>query len=804
MILPASQSPNAGLEVQGYLYGAMNELDLAIIELPGHSSTGLEFGNWGRVSTGDPVFAVGRSVNGASSEVAIKGSLASPHAQPSIGNPVNLETFAWPNSNGQEFQAGAPVVGLGGRIFGIVAASSTRAGSGKGQPIVVPLSSGLLDEIIDRTKNQSSVLRVAPDTPIAGREVSFTLKAEPGQIVQIGHLNPDGKKVAWVFPNGSTRSEDDEHITVENRGADESGTVSWTRPGTLDLAGRWTVRVIFDPFTETPDAVDFPYTMYDLQADDVSKRTLGIPWNIMDNGDFSVYHSEAVPIALAVDIVGKWRTTHQTLEGLWKVSVGTIPHLYLTGSEEDFEGVNRYLEIAFSYGGLYRNPGTTKLPGVIVNVQRTNSEARLNRLLSHEFAHHVFHTITNRENAKRPAWVNEGLAEWSEFSAKLEGDNTSTRLRLRAKSMDRARDGASDGKLFPLRALEDQKVWNRRVGDEKSLGYSQAYMAMLYMIERFELPIVLRFARNLDNYSSLGAAMAQELSISYDEFEADFFTWLGSTQSSDFYYEKGQSYDDSGTYREAIAEYTAAIDLDPNTLWYYTSRGWAYYRLDQLEDALRDADLALGLDRFDPSSHNLRAWALYELGDYKRAISDFSRAIELNPHAYYFRGRGMAHDQLAQHGPAIANFDAAIRIDKNYAQAYLSRGWAHFDLERYQESLLDGSRVIELEPENRWGYRMRGRSLYRMGRYEEAILDFDRALIVDPHQWVYVDRGRTNYKLSRYDQALLDFDAAIRIDPEYAHAYDWRAATHDKLGNEPEKKADRQIACSIDNTFWFC
>ena len=159
--------------------------------------------------------------------------------------------------------------------------------------------------------------------------------------------------------------------------------------------------------------------------------------------------------------------------------------------------------------------------------------------------------------------------------------------------------------------------------------------------------------------------MAQELSISYDEFEADFFTWLGSTQSSDFYYEKGQSYDDSGTYREAIAEYTAAIDLDPNTLWYYTSRGWAYYRLDQLEDALGDAELALGLDRFDPSSYNLRAWSLYQLEDYTGAISAFSRAIELDAHARDFRGRGLAYDELAQHGPAIANFDAAIRIDKN-------------------------------------------------------------------------------------------------------------------------------------------
>ena len=291
VILAGDQSPNAGLEVQGYLYRAINELDLAIIELPGHSSTGLVFGDWDRVSTGDPVFAVGKSVNGASSGMAIKGSLTTPQAQPSIDNPVNLETFAWPDSNGQKFQAGAPVVGLGGRILGIVVASSTRGGSGKGQPIVVPLSSGLLDEIIDRTKNRSSVLQVAPNTPIAGREVTFTIKAQPGQIIRIAHLNPDGEKVAWVFPNGSTRSEDDEPIIAKNRGSDESGTVSWTRPGTLDLAGRWTVRAVFDPFTETPDTVEFPYTMYDLQADDVSKRTLGIPWNIMDNGDFSVYHS---------------------------------------------------------------------------------------------------------------------------------------------------------------------------------------------------------------------------------------------------------------------------------------------------------------------------------------------------------------------------------------------------------------------------------------------------------------------------------------------------------------------------------
>ena len=641
--------------------------------------------------------------------------------------------------------------------------------------------------------------------------MTFTLKAQPGQIVRIAHLNPDGKKVAWVFPNGSTRSEDDEPITPKNRGADESGTVSWSRPGTLDLSGSWTVRVVFDPFTETPDTVDFRYMLDELEVEGKAQDSihLGIDLGVINHGDFSTYYSKSVPAAIALDSSSRLQFPIRRLSEIWGSNAVPNPDLYITGTLEEYTALFEYVVGTSTtwQWPFYRSPRSRRTrdrPGVYVPLGKYPFEAGRHMILSHEHAHTMFYGMSVVKRPPNATWVNEGLAVWSEYEAGLEDGGELEVSRSKSRSVNRARSAVHSGNLFAMFDLESGKEWSGRTDDQRSLQYAQAYMAMRYMIERFGLPKVIDFASNIGTWPSLGQAFNEDLGFSYARFESNFIEWLKSAMPSDLYYDRAEAHYDDAKYKRAVSQYSAAIERSPYHDRYFRGRGWAYYYLGQFEDALRDAELALGLDRFDPSSHNLRGWALYELGDYTGAISGFSRAIELDPQADYFRGRGRAYDELAQHGLAIANFEAAIRIDKNYAQVYLNRGWVYFDLERYQESLLDGSRAIELEPENRWGYRLRGRSLYRLERYEEAILDFDRALKVDPHQWVYFDRGRTNYKLTRYDEALLDFDAAIRIDPEYTYAYDWRAATHDKLGNEAQKIADRQKVCSIDNTFRFC
>ena len=62
----------------------------------------------------------------------------------------------------------------------------------------------------------------------------------------------------------------------------------------------------------------------------------------------------------------------------------------------------------------------------------------------------------------------------------------------------------------------------------------------------------------------------------------------------------------------------------------------------------------------------------------ERAIEDFDEAIRLNPEdadAYY--NRGVAYGDLGQYEREIQDYDEAIRLNPEYAKAYYNRGVAY-------------------------------------------------------------------------------------------------------------------------------
>jgi tetratricopeptide (TPR) repeat protein len=94
---------------------------------------------------------------------------------------------------------------------------------------------------------------------------------------------------------------------------------------------------------------------------------------------------------------------------------------------------------------------------------------------------------------------------------------------------------------------------------------------------------------------------------------------------------KGGTYAEQGQYELAIAEFTKAIELDPNYAPSYASRGSAYGYLGEYQKAIDDYTKAIELDPTYPRAYINRGLAYSRLGESYKANQDKAKACELDP-----------------------------------------------------------------------------------------------------------------------------------------------------------------------------
>ncbi|MDR1858877.1 MAG: hypothetical protein LBQ69_05355 [Treponema sp.] len=120
-------------------------------------------------------------------------------------------------------------------------------------------------------------------------------------------------------------------------------------------------------------------------------------------------------------------------------------------------------------------------------------------------------------------------------------------------------------------------------------------------------------------------------------------------------------------FKSAIAEYTEAIKLEPNSGAYYGLRGQCYEGLEQSENALADYDKSISLNPKEGSTFFSRAQTYIALGEMEKAKADIEKAVELNSEKagqYYF-GFGSKIEKLTG--------------DKREAAVYLKKSVEHGD-----------------------------------------------------------------------------------------------------------------------------
>jgi len=108
------------------------------------------------------------------------------------------------------------------------------------------------------------------------------------------------------------------------------------------------------------------------------------------------------------------------------------------------------------------------------------------------------------------------------------------------------------------------------------------------------------------------------------------------------------------SYENAIKDFSAALNLNPDYTQALNNRGFAFARIGNHESAILDFSEALDLNPKSHNSHYNRALSRASLGDHAAAVADYTMAIELSPSS-----RGRFYFNRAVSNLRIQNREAA-------------------------------------------------------------------------------------------------------------------------------------------------
>ncbi len=124
-------------------------------------------------------------------------------------------------------------------------------------------------------------------------------------------------------------------------------------------------------------------------------------------------------------------------------------------------------------------------------------------------------------------------------------------------------------------------------------------------------------------------------------------------------------------------------------------------------------------------------YALRKSGDVDGAIASLSDAISTSATATAYNDRGIAYLLKGQFESALADYDAAIKIDNKNGEALNNRAWTYYKISQNEKALSDADKAVSLIGDKAYVWDTRGHIHEALGDRKAAEADFVKALSLD-------------------------------------------------------------------------
>jgi tetratricopeptide (TPR) repeat protein len=180
----------------------------------------------------------------------------------------------------------------------------------------------------------------------------------------------------------------------------------------------------------------------------------------------------------------------------------------------------------------------------------------------------------------------------------------------------------------------------------------------------------------------------------------------------------------------------------------------------------------------NPRAYNNLGFALANTGHTKEAIVQYEAALRLEPdYAEVHNNLGNALVNTGHTPEAIAQFEEALRLKPNYAKAHYNLGNTLANTGHTSEAIAQYEAALRVKPAFVEAHSNLGIALAKTGRTTEAIAQYEAALRLKPDSAeAHNNLGSALARLGHTPQAISQFEEALRFNPDYAEA-------HSNLGN---------------------
>ena len=180
----------------------------------------------------------------------------------------------------------------------------------------------------------------------------------------------------------------------------------------------------------------------------------------------------------------------------------------------------------------------------------------------------------------------------------------------------------------------------------------------------------------------------------------------------------------NGKSKEALREYTLAIEANPSLSQAFFNRGMCWGKL----------------------------------GDYRNAVQDYSKAIDLSPnYSKAIRNRALAWEKLGASAKARDDFARLVELDPKDVQILKHLGYIETKLRNYRSSIEIHTRALALDAKDPWLWNGRAVAHDWLGDHNQAIEDYTNAIQADPSfGMAFRNRGNLRLRTGARGLALTD------------------------------------------------